>query len=112
MSSCLIKRVAVLLLLWTALDLCVPGFCQTDGILLPRTHTFSAITLHKPSTRSADQTANDADHDEDCFCCCSHIVHSQYFVFEIGRLEIFVNPLGPTGEPHEIALPHFRPPRV
>ena len=108
MSSRSIKRLALILLVLTAIDLCVPGFCQTDGIVLPQTHVLSTVFMNSGHTRNGDQSA----YEDDCFCCCSHVVHSQYFVFESGRLTASIDLLNPPNAPKEIVIQHFRPPRA
>jgi hypothetical protein len=108
MSSRSAKRIALILLVLTALDLCVPGFCQTDGVVLPQARTLSARSLDKAHSGSHDQSTPG----DDCFCCCSHVMYSQYFVFEGGRFTAQVVLLESSDAPKQITIEYFRPPRA
>ncbi|MGH9813956.1 MAG: hypothetical protein ACRD4T_12555, partial [Candidatus Acidiferrales bacterium] len=62
------KYVVVLFLLWTAVDISVPGLCNSEQEII-RDGQFliaSANTKTAPVTQSGPE--------DDCFCCCSHII--------------------------------------
>ena len=65
----------VLLLLWAAVDLFVPSICH--GEEMETSVAQVAITVSLPETSSDHGTR--LDYEDDCFCCCSHIVHSPPF---------------------------------
>ena len=103
------KRIALLLLLWAFLDICVPGVCRTDDIQLPPLRTGALFWQNARGTLPGHSTAQ-ADQD-DCFCCCSHIVHARYFVAE--QSAFLVRAVFPPfdREPLEMSFAYFRPPR-
>jgi len=109
MNANVIKRVAVFLLLWAALDLFVPGFCQTDGIDFPSAPAHPSLISRNASS---NRVANPALAEDDCFCCCSHIVHSPHFILEVASATTFAHFPKPSSEPLQIAALHFRPPRA
>lgn len=58
---------AILLLLFAAMDLLVPGLCAVEA---PAGESAARIVA---TTKVADATSDDGVVD-DCFCCCAHIV--------------------------------------
>jgi hypothetical protein len=68
------KFAAICLLLWAALDLCVPQNCLAEKILLPATTQYAVLGS------SQDGQVPLSDHqDGDCFCCCMHVAISPQF---------------------------------
>lgn len=108
MNRRLIKAISLFLLLWTAADLGVPGFCRTDGIHLPsfrgRHATVDKQTAPEPANQLADE--------DDCFCCCSHIIHTPYFALQPGSLTAFVELPDILSQPDSVSFPLFHPPRA
>ena len=104
----LIKKIAILLLVWAAIDLCVPGFCQTDGIAFSSAPAHFEVVSKKAPARGTSRTL----YEDDCFCCCSHIVHRPYFVLEVSLPTTSVNLQHFFHEPYAIAMTHFHPPRA
>jgi hypothetical protein len=86
--------IASFLLLWTLADLSVPGLCQSDddgSQMLPVASQFentSQVGQAVPSEVHFRMASN-AGHptapssQEDCFCCCAHIVPSPHFHFAV-----------------------------
>ncbi|MCI0721736.1 MAG: hypothetical protein L0338_22610 [Acidobacteria bacterium] len=66
---------AIFLLLWVAVDLFVPGICHTEEMESSLVQV--ATTVSPPGTSNDHGTR--LDYEDDCFCCCSHIVHSPHF---------------------------------
>src|SRR2546428_10029098 len=64
--------VAVPLLDYAAADMFIPGICQTDFVLPP----LDLNSTTRLEAFHADQKlpASRSTFDEDCFCCCSHII--------------------------------------
>jgi hypothetical protein len=63
------KQLALLLLLWMVVDLCVPGMCQAEDL------TFSSPSRSTLIRSAGGGGAQNPDSPEDdCFCCCTHIV--------------------------------------
>ena len=91
------RVVAIFFLLWTLADLTVPQVCMAD---------FDA-----PANGAG--ASNGAYHqDDDCFCCCSHVMPSSFVLIE--RLKTVspaeretdgIVPYRPIGTP-------FHPPRI
>jgi hypothetical protein len=85
------KSLVAFLLLWTLADLTVPGICQSDddGSQDAQALAQSSASASAARTSSLDQfrvAANSGQQkvpaaQEDCFCCCAHIVPSPHFSF-------------------------------
>jgi hypothetical protein len=59
----------------------------------------------------AKQTPRSADED-DCFCCCSHIIHTDRFTFSVSFLATFVEPEPAAPAPDFVLASPFHPPRA
>jgi hypothetical protein len=86
------KFFAALLLLWALADLSVPGLCQSDddGSQDPQALSQSAgpsqvgqqvasETQFRMASNQGQKSAPSSQ--EDCFCCCAHIVPAPHFSF-------------------------------
>lgn len=109
------KLVAVMVLVWALADLTVPGVCQTDFPVLngPQPATLSA---HGNASRSAHlnfshQPQSQNEREDDCFCCCSHIVHSCVATFSDRATVVEHLPAFVTEQPHEFSTSLYHPPR-
>ena len=81
------KGLAAFLLLWALADLSVPGLCKSDNDRSPDAQPIVASVkasqagsqdvVRKAVPGSGQQGTSTFD--EDCFCCCSHIVPSAHF---------------------------------
>lgn len=80
MSRKLYKTVAIVLLLWTVTDIAAPGLCASETVLIPDAQLVLTSARHSASHRS---TGTLYVSDDDCFCCCSHIVPSPHFVMAL-----------------------------
>lgn len=69
------KQVAMLLLLWVAVDLFVPGICHTEEMESSLAQV--AVTVSLPGAGGDHGTR--LDYEDDCFWCCSHITPSPHF---------------------------------
>ena len=109
---------AVFFLAFTLVDLSMPGVCAED--LFGFAEAFPAIAAHGDSQRVVSSghgtSGTPADSapdlpDEDCFCCCSHLVATPRFVvaqFAIDR------PVTVPRAPRPVTAPPrtlFHPPR-
>src|SRR5688572_7814488 len=85
----LVKAVALLFLFHTGVDLLLPQLCSEEPVNLTAaqsliTHrtvsdeVFTRLNLAAPSD-SQDQEPSETPQDEDCFCCCTHVMASQGF---------------------------------
>ena len=117
----LTRGVAVFFVLFAFADLLVPQLCSEElgGRSLPSSSATSSsnnsdeLSLSVASDRSQQEQSKDSKHsDEDCFCCCSHIVPSSHFTVALLELNsIVINPPDhflPTSPPNT----PFHPPRL
>ena len=108
MSRLWTKRLAVLILLGVALDLGVPGICQTDDIAMPVSQTIASATpANSQQERGPQKTFED-----DCFCCCSHIVPTARFRLERGQTVLSEGPPYSQTQPTGLSTPFYHPPRA
>jgi hypothetical protein len=91
------RVVAIFFLLWTLADLTVPQVCLAD--------------FDTPANGAG--VSNGAYHqDDDCFCCCSHVMPSSFVLIE--RLK----PLSSVEKQNDGVVPNrptsapFHPPRI
>jgi hypothetical protein len=86
------KCFAAILLLWALADLSVPGLCQSDDDGSQDAQALSqfagasqvgqqaaSVTQLRMASNPGQQSAPSSQ--EDCFCCCAHIVPAPYFYF-------------------------------
>ena len=90
----LLRVVVVLLLLHAGVDLAFPELCTEEGYgaglsrtldLSSRTNRTDGLRLVAAATSSdsKDEPRSDPDsqpRDEDCFCCCTHVMPSPLFI--------------------------------
>jgi hypothetical protein len=108
MTRSITRRLALLLLIYAAFDLCVPGFCQSEGVILPQAPTAATLSWHAAKGGTPSQTALD----EDCFCCCIHLLHQSHSVLETPLSTVWAAPrLDFASLPGE-NIPHDHPPRA
>ena len=102
------KTIAIVLLLWTVADITVPGLCASERVLIPDDPL--VLTSARPFA-SHDAPGPCFISDDDCFCCCSHIVPSPHFVLAIAPqvvpAEVRVACARPDGLPTSL----YHPPR-
>ncbi len=117
LTSGLYKAVALFFLAFTAFDLASPDICSEDIVGLPA-HVFAstreAAERRNPvmSATTSDRTSDSpATHDEDCFCCCTHLIAPAVF-----RPAIFSPIVSQTSATCQLTMEPpspglFRPPR-
>ena len=107
MYSRLRKFVTLFMLIWALADLSVPGLCQTDfqDFRAPQ-----AISVSAQSTVSHQQQSQSSVED-DCFCCCSHIVASNPVALNALSTGIADWPTYVVAKPREYSSSLYRPPR-
>ena len=75
------RLVAIFFLLWTLTDLSVPQLCLAD-FDAPATLAGASkdqTDLHASSQPNGNGPANiPFQQDDDCFCCCSHVLPSSF----------------------------------
>ena len=76
------KVAAILILLWAAIDICVPNLCAADSQFdfpgsasssAPKTPSVKAV--HPPGQGSRGYPSTE----DDCFCCSSHVAPAPHF---------------------------------
>lgn len=108
MYSGLRKLVGVLLLLWTVLDLSVPGMCKTDVPDFSSTQTTSVS-----GTPSVDQQQqSQMSLEDDCFCCCAHVAPSRSVMLATPGSTVTDWPSYVIETPREFASSLYHPPRT
>ncbi len=120
-QSCLGQSVALFFILFTFADLLIPQLCREElggpslpGARLPSANSKSdELSLSVPSGQPQEQQSKNSEHsDEDCFCCCSHIVPGSHFIVALLELKSPVTNPGddflPTPQPDT----PFHPPRL
>jgi hypothetical protein len=107
------RSVAIFFLAWTVLDLSIPQFCAADANS-PQSYTESDRNL-AASHASAPLPGPDnspVERDDDCFCCCSHVLPSSFNRVEILTVLACMGDLpSATAPPISLTVP-FHPPRV
>lgn len=89
------RLTAIFFLVFTLVDLTIPGVCAEEGLGLARVASAdrSAAVMRSPDPvvgRSGSATPSDGAPetlDEDCFCCCSYLVATPPFSFDTEQLD-------------------------
>lgn len=121
-QSYLSRGIAIFFFLFTVVDLATPHLCAEEmGLPFSPVGNSVRSAVDPTSTDTPSITARDSHQeespapvpaDEDCFCCCSHILPGLHFVvdgilFETINTDQIVSflPTGPPGKP-------YHPPRL
>lgn len=113
---------ASFLLLWTLADLSVPGLCQSDddgspvSTVASQSENSSQVgqaTSFEAQFRMASNTGQPIapSSQEDCFCCCAHIVPSSHFQVATFELAEQALPFYHFNQVTTAAPPLYHPPR-
>jgi len=102
------KVVASYLLAWTFLCLCVPMSCAEDRVAIPGASSAIAQAFETQSDRG---NAPVPSYEDDCFCCCAHIVPTPHFSVAAPTDFVAVEPALLYGEPRKLAISVYHPPR-
>jgi hypothetical protein len=95
----IVRGVAIFFMLFTAADLTMPQyFCgdEMGGLpdsisysvsanILPEGSRIAAVNISSSENSIPDQPSDQEPHEEDCFCCCAHVLSDSDF----GRFNIF-----------------------
>ena len=115
------RGVALFFIQFAFADLSIPQLCrpETGGSLHPTAHISSSnsrsdeLSFSGASDRSEQQQSKTNEHsDEDCFCCCSHIVPGSHFNVDLLDLESPVTNLAHHSLPTSVPNSPFHPPRL
>ena len=121
----LIRAIALLFLIYTAMDLASPDLCRGETLgngrqglvafATPQVTRDAGISVarsdasgNRPTNEPSDQPSDD----DDCFCCCTHVLP----VTVIASIAVtdLVSPMM-SSEPHSVSSPPlaraFHPPR-
>ena len=101
------KYLAGFLLLWALVDLTVPMVCQTDVVEFPAVQTAAGTALQKPQDGNSPQQY----YEDDCFCCCSHIIPAPHVVLTAALVSVPADFPAEPGKIDGIAQAHYHPPR-
>ena len=86
-SRRLIRGIALMFLIYTAMDLAAPGVCRGEALgdgrpglvaaaKRPTNQNTTTSIGHKESTSNqpTNEPSERPSDDDDCFCCCSHVI--------------------------------------
>lgn len=103
---------ACLLLLWTAVDIALPMVvCNSEAML--SLDGGQALVLSSSSQQESRQDSQESKYgyEDDCFCCCSHIVPTAHVnlvaMLRSAPAEIRISTSDPQATPRTL----FHPPR-
>ena len=102
------KILASYLLAWAVLCICVPMSCAEDRVAIPGAGSATAQALVTPSDRGNDPGTS---YEDDCFCCCAHIVSTPHFSVDAPADLAPVELALLYGEPGKLAISVYHPPR-
>ncbi len=116
----LVRAVALLFLLHAGVDLAFPQLCSEEPIAVVTnqsqdvadylSESLSAFQASKES--SQDQHPQDRPSEEDCFCCCAHVMPSPPFVNPgAADLNLGRDVLPDLSVPAAALNPPYHPPR-
>ena len=114
------RGVAILFLLYTGVDLLAPQICAEEGGLRASANVTVQLTVLRPDvvgqsdveSKGTQIPDEPTSQDEDCFCCCAHIVAAT--VFDGNSVSEITSISGRTPQaliPLERADSYFHPPR-
>jgi hypothetical protein len=114
--------IAIFFILFTAVDLLNPHICSEElgGVSFGGALTANlsagdtkATAIVTPSEDShPEQPSRPGQTEEDCFCCCSHILPGSYFSPDAGLLKPDVGSPMNSNLPNSPPRDLFRPPRL
>lgn len=107
----LVRAVALLFLFHTAVDLVFPQFCSEEPVNLAINQsspvlkeasideTSAPVAASLPNESDDQQPSDAPPRDEDCFCCCTHVMAS-YGLVNPQRVEVKL----PTSSPRNLSI--------
>ena len=101
------KYVTGMLLLWAVIDLSIPVLCQSENWARPDIQAIYTTT----SQGNEGTSQSRFDYEDDCFCCCSHIVPRPHFELSAGLLWSLADPALLEGQPDGSVPTLYHPPR-
>jgi hypothetical protein len=118
----LFRGMAVAFLLFACADICAPEMCAEEILGLPPAALAEAAAASErgddplPALVAADDSperGSDPAHvEEDCFCCCSHLLVSAHFTIEPPPRERTATVPRSLSPPDAPACGFYRPPRA
>ena len=120
----LFRAIAILFLLYTGADLLAPQVCAEErGLTTIEANDVKATTpdlapyvsslASDRSNKEQNQLPDQQQRDEDCFCCCAHIVPGS--VFHGNSISEIISISLPTKQsliPLQLPKAYFHPPRL
>ena len=109
------KSVAIMLVAWAALDMAVPALCLSDSGQVPEMKLIAEANAGSAVLQPASPQGNDPaprfSYEDDCFCCCAHIVPSPQqqvlVIFRVRPTDVNLPQSHPIGDPPTL----YHPPR-
>src|SRR5262245_59952084 len=95
------------------LDLSVPGVCRSDDLDSPRSQDYSVFQINRASQTAllASMPSGQVGDQDDCFCCCSHILPTIATNFAQQQLSIPLEVSSDPSAPVAMSTPPYHPPR-
>lgn len=117
------RAIAILFLLHTGVDLLAPQVCAEErGLIIieanelqdtaPDLASYVSSLASAASTKEHNQAPDQQQRDEDCFCCCAHVVPAS--VFHGNSISEIISISLPTKQalvPLQLPKAYFHPPR-
>ncbi len=89
----LVRGIAIVFLLYTAVDIACPQLCSEElvnlaaanqtlvsGASSPDPTSSAVLSVSVDNASHRNQPSKQESQDEDCFCCCAHVVAGMVFV--------------------------------
>lgn len=115
----LLRGIALLFLFYTAVDIALPQYHRNESldlsISLPTTHAAgesNEAVAALPSIPDERSDERESPRDEDCFCCCSHVIPGRIFGdSSIAELVLFQTFIPKASLPTPPVQNPYHPPR-
>jgi hypothetical protein len=122
----IIRVLAIFFLFYTAADLLVPQVCTEDlgglhseALVSVPAHNVgnnsqpTSIGIQQSDSQKEEPNQQSTSYDEDCFCCCAHILPVSHFTPREGGELVEIWPESdPEGLPSSPPHKAYRPPRL
>jgi hypothetical protein len=109
------RFVAIFFLLWTLTDLSVPEVCMADfdaPASLAGASTEQPVLATSPQRHDSGSPSVPYQPDDDCFCCCSHVLPSSFADVERLKALSTVERDDDGTVPYRPINTPFHPPRI
>jgi hypothetical protein len=109
------RFVAIFFLLWTLTDLSVPQLCMADSdapASVAGASSHPLILATSPKSHDDGSSSVPFQQDDDCFCCCSHVLPSSFVHVERMKAVSSFERENDDLVPYRPVNAPFHPPRI